>query len=710
MPSPIGTALVTGASSGIGAIYADRLAARGHDLLLVARNEDRLRAQAEKLGSRHGVKVDIMVADLTDRADLRTVETRLATDQWISVLVNNAGFGGASTLAQSAVDDMERMIDVNVTAIMRLCYAAAPAFVARGTGTIINIASIVAIAPEILNGVYGGSKAFVLAFSRSLKKELAETGVKVQVVLPGATGTAFWDTAGMPDDGRGLDEGGSGATAYAQAVGLYLAFALNKLADRGSSICTWFTERDSTRNTFARQSIPMTWDFAELNTLLSGTGSFTGAAEWTSESIEGVAVADAIGFPSAIQADAQSQTISSRKVISTDPPYYDNIGYADLSDFFYVWLRKSLKPIFPGLYATVAVPKAEELVATPYRHGGKEQAEKFFLDGMTEALRNLARQAHPAFPVTIYYAFKQSETKGEAGTSSTGWETFLEAVLKAGFALTGTWPMRTELGNRMIGSGTNALASSIVLVCRQRPADAPTVSRREFIRELNTVLPEALLDMTRGGVNSPVAPVDLSQAIIGPGMAIFSQYAAVLEADGTPMSVRTALQLINRFLAEDDFDHDTQFCLHWFEQQGWATGKYGDADVLARAKGTSVDGLVQAGVVESAKGELRLLKWAEMPRDWSPESDTRLPVWEALHQLIRALNQEGETAAGALLSRMPARAEPIRALAYRLYTLCERKGWAEEARAYNELVTAWSAIEQAAGEAGVLGSQGQLEI
>jgi len=516
--------------------------------------------------------------------------------------------------------------------------------------------------------------------------------------------------AGMPDDGRGLDEGGSGATAYAQAVGLYLAFALNKLADRGSSICTWFTERDSTRNTFARQSIPMTWDFAELNTLLSGTGSFTGAAEWTSESIEGVAVADAIGFPSAIQADAQSQTISSRKVISTDPPYYDNIGYADLSDFFYVWLRKSLKPIFPGLYATVAVPKAEELVATPYRHGGKEQAEKFFLDGMTEALRNLARQAHPAFPVTIYYAFKQSETKGEAGTSSTGWETFLEAVLKAGFALTGTWPMRTELGNRMIGSGTNALASSIVLVCRQRPADAPTVSRREFIRELNTVLPEALLDMTRGGVNSPVAPVDLSQAIIGPGMAIFSQYAAVLEADGTPMSVRTALQLINRFLAEDDFDHDTQFCLHWFEQQGWATGKYGDADVLARAKGTSVDGLVQAGVVESAKGELRLLKWAEMPRDWSPESDTRLPVWEALHQLIRALNQEGETAAGALLSRMPARAEPIRALAYRLYTLCERKGWAEEARAYNELVTAWSAIEQAAGEAGVLGSQGQLEI
>ena len=516
--------------------------------------------------------------------------------------------------------------------------------------------------------------------------------------------------AGMVDDGTGLDAGGRSAMAYAQAVGVYLAFALNKLADRGSSICTWFTERDSTRNTFARQSIPMTWDFAELNTLLSGTGSFTGAAEWTAESIEGVAVADAFGVPVATQADAQSQTISKAKVLSTDPPYYDNIGYADLSDFFYVWLRKSLKPIFPGLYATLAVPKAEELVATPYRHGNKEKAVVFFLEGMSRAIHNLAEQAHPAFPVTIYYAFKQAETKGDAGTSSTGWETFLDAVIRAGFALTGTWPMRTELGNRMIGSGTNALASSIVLVCRKRDADAVTVSRREFIRELNAVLPEALMDMTRGGINSPVAPVDLSQAIIGPGMAIFSQYAAVLEADGKPMSVRTALQLINRFLAEDDFDHDTQFCLHWFEGQGWATGKYGEADVLARAKGTSVSGLTDAGVVESGKGELRLLKWAEMPRDWNPETDTRVPVWEALHQMIRALNQDGESAAGSLLARMPARAEPIRALAYRLYTLCERKGWAEDARAYNELITAWSGVERGASEAGHVGAQGSLDI
>lgn len=269
--------------------------------------------------------------------------------------------------------------------------------------------------------------------------------------------------------------------------------------------------------------------------------------------------------------------------------------------------------------------------------------------------------------------------------------------------------MRTEQ-SAALKTKINSLASSVVLVCRKRDGDAPAVSRREFLRELNANLPEALLDMTRGGVNSPVAPVDLSQAIIGPGMAIFSQYSAVLEADGKPMSVRTALQLINRFFAEDDFDHDTQFCLHWFDNFGWAEGKFGEALVLAQAKGTSPDRLTEAGVVESGAGKLRLLRWAELSAGWRPEGDNLTPVWEALHQVVRALNQEGESAAGALLARMPARAEPMRALAYRLYTLCERKGWAEEARAYNELVTAWSSIEQAASDTGVVGSQAALDI
>ena len=386
------------------------------------------------------------------------------------------------------------------------------------------------------------------------------------------------------------------------------------------------------------------------------------------------------------------------RFVSTDPPYYDNIAYADLSDYFYVWLRPALRAILPELLGTMATPKAEELVATPDRHGGKERAERFFLEGMTRAMNRLTRQAHPSSPITIYYAFKQSETESGSGTTSTGWETFLDAVLRAGQAILGTWPIRTERETRTRGISSNALASSIVLVCRPRPADASTISRRAFLRELNAVLPEALDEMTKGSGDdrSPVAPVDLSQAIIGPGMAVFSRYSAVLEADGKPMSVRTALQLINRFLAEDDFDADTQFCLHWFEQHGWKDGKFGEADTLARAKGTSVEGVKQAGVISAAGGIVRLLKWADYPDDWDPERDPRLPVWEVLHQLIRIYKNEGEAGAGAVLAAVQGKIEPTRQLAYRLYTLCERAGWAEDARAYNELITGWSAIESAA--------------
>jgi putative DNA methylase len=357
----------------------------------------------------------------------------------------------------------------------------------------------------------------------------------------------------------------------------------------------------------------------------------------------------------------------------------------------------------------MVVPKAEELVATPSRHGGKGNAEAFFLEGMTQVIQNLAEQAHPEGPVTIYYAFKQSETSNVAGTSSPGWETFLTAVLKAGFAIVGTWPLRSEQEFRMRNMGSNALASSIVLVCRKRSPETSTISRREFIRELNGVLPDSLDEMTRGtdGGHSPVAPVDLSQAIIGPGMAVFSKYPAVLEADGTPMTVRTALQLINRFLAEDDFDSDTQFCLHWFEQYGWETGKFGEADTLARAKGTSVDGVKQAGVLHATGGNVRLLKWAEYPTDWDPKSDQRLPIWEVLHQLIRVFNTDGETGAAAVFAAVQSKVEAARQLAYRLYTLCERKNWAEDARAYNEVVTSWSGIESAASKEPAM-KQGEL--
>jgi len=491
------------------------------------------------------------------------------------------------------------------------------------------------------------------------------------------------------------DRDSQSATAYADAVSIYLAFAVSKVANIGSSIATWMNDRGAFRETFARQAIPMTWDFAEANSFADAGGSIETALNKGAMAITSLP-SNAKGF--AVQANASIQTISRNKLVSTDPPYYDNIGYADLSEFFYVWLRRSLRSVFPDLFATISVPKADELVATRYRHGSQEKAEAFFLNGMTATMIGLAEQAHPSGPITIYYAFKQSDTKSDSGTSSTGWETFLEAVNRSGLQLVGTWPVRTEGSGRLVAKDTNALASSIVLVCRKRPTDATTVSRREFLRELNTVLPEALDEMTKGagGEHSPVAPVDLSQAIIGPGMAVFSKYAAVLEADGKPMSVRTALQLINRFLAEDDFDADTQFCLHWFEQHGWIEGAFGDADTLSRGKGTSVDGMKEAGVLKSGGGKVRLLKWSEYPADWDPRTDKRTPIWEALHQLIRAFRQGGDSASGALLAALGGKAEAVRQLAYRLYTLCERLGQAEDARAYNELITSWTGIESAA--------------
>ena len=504
--------------------------------------------------------------------------------------------------------------------------------------------------------------------------------------------------AGMADDGRGLDAGGAGATAYADAVGMYLAFCLDKMTDTNTCLCSWQIDPPRLRATFGRQALPMVWDYAEANVFGDAAGDFGRCVQSLTEVLDKQGLR---GAGLACQKDAATLINDELRIFSTDPPYYDNIGYADLSDFFYFWLRRSLRSVFPGLFTTLMVPKSEELVAIPYRHGSKEAAETFFLDGMTRAMHRLAEQSHPAFPVTIYYAFKQSESQSDAGTANTGWETFLDAIIRAGFAISGTWPMRSELATRNRGRQSNALASSIVLVCRPRSADAPTVSRREFLRELNAVLPEALDEMTKGSSDdrSPVAPVDLSQAIIGPGMAVFSKYTAVLEADGSPMSVRTALQLINRFLAEDDFDPDTQFCLHWFEQHGWGAGRFGDADTLSRAKGTSVDGIRDAGVVESGGGIVRLRKWSEYPADWDPQTDTHNPVWETLHHLIRALKQEGETGAGLLLAAVKGKAEAARQLAYRLYTLCEREGWAEDARAYNELITSWTGIESAAGTA-----------
>lgn len=517
-------------------------------------------------------------------------------------------------------------------------------------------------------------------------------------------------TAGLLDDGRGLSEGGSGATAYAEAIAVYLAFAIDRLADYNSSVATWKPSGEQVMQTYKRQAVPMTWDFPESNILADSAICWTNAVKYSANNLEATArLATTGGF--AVQLDASRQSLSAGKVIATDPPYYDNIGYADLSDYFYVWLRRSLRDIYPDLFATLAVPKAEELVATPYRHGGKEAAEKFFLDGMTHAMHSLAAQAHPAFPVTIYYAFKQTESEDEAGDTRTGWETFLEAVIQAGFSISGTWPMRTELANKVVGLNANMLASSIVIVCRATHHGASTATRREFLNALKAELPEALRNLQRGNI----APVDLAQASIGPGMEVYTRYAKVLDAGGNPVSVRDALALINQVLdealaeQEGDFDADTRWAAAWFEQSGFETGEYGVAEILSKAKNTSVAGMVDAGILASKGGKVRLLRPDELPIDWDPLTDPRLTAWEVVHQLVRALQAGGETAAAALVAKLGSKAEAARELAYRLYTICERKRRAQEALSYNSLVLSWPEIVRLAAE-GVTTPETQADL
>jgi len=503
--------------------------------------------------------------------------------------------------------------------------------------------------------------------------------------------------AGLPADPKPLRDGGIGATAYADAVGVLIACSVDKASDFWSAGVTWMNDRGALQQTFGRQAIPMVWDYSEANPFSSSGGNFMLFIERAADAAD---LAPASMFGSCVQADAATQRISADKVVSTDPPYYDNIGYADLSDYFYVWLRRSLKPVFPDLFATLAVPKAEELVATPYRHGSKDKAETFFLDGMTQAMHRLSEQAHPTFPVTIYYAFKQSETETASGTASTGWETFLDAVILAGFAISGTWPMRTEGPGRGNARGTNALASSIILVCRQRAASTPTATRREFVTALKAELPQALAHLQRGNI----APVDLAQAAIGPGMAVYTRYAKVLDAEGKPLSVREALALINQTLdealaeQEGDFDADSRWALTWFEQSGFDEGDYGVAEQLSKSKNTSVAGMVEAGILESKRGKVRLLAPADLPADWDPATDPRLTAWEIVHHLIRVLASGGEGAAGELVAKLGAKAEIARELAYRLYTLCERKKRASEALAYNGLVQSWPEILRLAHE------------
>lgn len=502
--------------------------------------------------------------------------------------------------------------------------------------------------------------------------------------------------AGWTDDTTPLAAGGTGAKAYAEAITVYLALAIDRCADYNSSICSWNVVGEKIGHTFARQAIPMVWDYAEVNLFSSSSGNWLGAVEWIAKVVE------RLGFsaPGVVrQADAASARLSEQPLlISTDPPYYDNIGYADLSDFFYVWLRRHLRQIYPDLFSTLLVPKFEELVAMPTRFDGdKQAAREHFEQGLQQAFLQMRQQADPNYPLTIYYAFKQQEIESDQHgkrVASTGWETMLSGLIQSGFQITGTWPIRTELKNRTVAMGTNALSTSIVLACRPRPAEAAMATRREFLQALRRELPESLDLMVRNNLS----PADLDQAMIGPGMSIFSRYTQVLAADGRPMSVREALMLINQVLAElrneedTEYDADTRWAIRWFEVYGFKAADYGQAEVISKAQNTSVQGLVEAGIIEAKGGQVRLLQRHEYPRNWSPDTDQRFTLWESLQHLIISFQEGGEQKAAELLFDLQHRADHVQQLAYRLFDLCEEAGLHKEAVAYNQLIQSWQRL------------------
>lgn len=514
------------------------------------------------------------------------------------------------------------------------------------------------------------------------------------------------------NDDRPIRDGGAGARAYAEAISIFLSFAINRSADRGSTICSWDSspKMEALRNTFARQAIPMTWDFAEGNPFSGSSGNFSSNVDWVSRVIDQLVPASS---GSITQHDAQTVNYPDNVVISTDPPYYDNIEYSDLSDFFYVWLKRACGPLFPEIFGFISAPKNEELVATRYRHGSQEAADSFFLEGMTKALQRMAEQSSESVPATIYYAFKQSEVEQE-GISSTGWATFLQAVVRAGYSVVGTWPMRTEMSNRMVASGTNALANSVVLVCRKRPASAALISRAEFIRALKRELPSAIAELQAANI----APADMPQSAIGPGMGVFSRYAAVLESDDSPMSVKAALQLINRELDEylggiqGEFDAETRFAITWFEQNGMRIGEYGVANSIAQARGISVESVKHAGIVDSAASKVRLLNREELDAEWEPGSDSHLTIWECLQHLVRRHEIDGLSDATALLlKKMGDKAEAVKDLAYCLYDISANKRKdAKEATAYNALIADWTELTRQAAAVQDTGGDRQIRL
>lgn len=508
--------------------------------------------------------------------------------------------------------------------------------------------------------------------------------------------------AGLPDDDISLEEGGKGARAYADAVAVYLAFAIDRSSDFNNSLCRWAAGNEKIMNLFGRQAIPMVWDFAEANIMGESVGGWRTCFEYVAKCVEVIIIVDREPSKAVQMPVAGPSEFEGGFVLHTDPPYYDNIGYADLSDFFYVWLRQSIGKFFPKVFKTILVPKTEELIASPHRFGGDQvKAKQFFLDGFKNTFDKMRKEVDARFPIAVYYAFKQNEETEAAGSVirvSTGWETFLESLIQSGFQITATWPIRASQAWRMVSMGTNSLATYVVSVCRVRSLDAPVTTRKDFFDRLRRELPKALHDLQLGNV----PPVDLAQALIGPGMAIFSSFGRVVEADGSAMKVRAALAAINQVLdeffteQESEYDPDSRWALAWYEQFGLTEGSFGDAETLARAKNVSVNGLVESGILRSQAGKVRLLGRSEYSTDWDPLKDDRLPIWEVTQRLILALERDGERGTASLLQKIGGLGEKARDLAYRVHAMSERKGWAQEALAFNSLVVAWAEITRLA--------------
>lgn len=496
--------------------------------------------------------------------------------------------------------------------------------------------------------------------------------------------------AGM-EEGESLEAGGSGARAYADAVATYLALTVSRCAEYWSSLTSWISKGEGIRNVFARQAIPMVWDYFEANPFSSSAGNFNDRLEWVINVLNLVPAATSANV---VQVSAAARDYSGL-VVSTDPPYYDNIGYSDLSDFFYVWLRRCLRDVHPSVVSTMLTPKAEELVANPYRHDGKENAAKFFVDGFNTVFDRIRRGANPDVPMTVYYAYKQQDD-GKDGKTSTGWHTLLDGLIGAGWEVTATWPVRTEKPGRSVSFDSNALASSIVLACRPRPGDAPTTTQRAFVQRMKSELPGALRTLMQGDI----APVDLAQAAIGPGIAVFSRYARVRSASGGDIGAREALELINRTLdevlgeQESDFDPDTRFAVRWYRQYGWRPEHSGIADQLARTTQTSIAELQRGGIFTTAGGKGRLLSIRELDAQWDPASDSRLSIWEATLRLAALLESKGIEKVAELVAKLPAAIplSAIKELGFLLFHEAERKGDGADAQALNALVTSWGDV------------------